>query len=480
MKKQLAACFLFFALTPLWAAQSDDILQALHADAKDHLTSLINIDTSAPDPDELKAARYIYKQFNKNGVDWDIFIPAKGRANLMARIKGTDSKQKPLLLISHLDTAPADAEQWQYPLFNATEKNGNIYGLGATDAKNYTAIYLALFNWLQKQPAQPVRDIIFLATSGEESGSETGLLWLAEKHWDKINAGYALNEGGGIINDESGTNLVFAEAATKLYMNIQVTAFGTEGHSSMPADDNAVYRLSQALAKIESYPIPAQLTPTAKTFFKRITPLQDEDGQTTIQMLLSGNEQNRQNAAEIMAQDPFFRTQLKDTITPTILSASRDTSATAAQASAVLNVRLLPTSDPDDFFNRLNALFENDDNIILEVLERPQMPAPQAMDGSDALFASIQRTASRLLPNAISVPGLSPASGDNEFLRKLGVITYGLGPDMNPLEKNSAHAADEFISEQSFYRQFDFVAGVVLDFAYQADLLPLSFHKKAQ
>lgn len=478
MKKQLSVCLSFLFLAAGLSAQPAADWQALHADAKDHLINLINIDTSAPDPDELKAARYIYKQFNKNGIDWDIFIPAKGRANLMARIKGTDPAQKPLLLISHLDTAPANAAEWQYPLFNATEENGNIYGLGATDAKNYTAVYLALFNWLSQQPVKPLRDIIFLATSGEETGSETGLLWLAEKHWDKINAGYALNEGGGIIEGENNTGLVFAEAATKLYMNIKVTAFGTEGHSAMPADDNAVYRLSQALAKIESYPIPAQLTPTAKMFFKKILPLQDEDGQTTIQMLLSANPQNRQNAAELMAQDPFFRTQLKDTVTPTILSASRDTSATAAQANAVLNVRLLPTSDPDDFFNKLNALFEDDDSIVLEILERPQMPAPKAMDGTDPLFASIQKTAARLLPNAISAPGLSPASGDNEFLRKLGVITYGLGPDMDPLQKNSAHAADEFIAEKSFYNQFDFVAGIVFDFAYGKDLLPLSSHNK--
>lgn len=99
------------------------------------------------------------------------------------------------------------------------------------------------------------------------------------------------------------------------------------------------------------------------------------------------------------------------------------------------------------------------------------------MDGSDPLFASIQKTASKLMPRAISVTGLSPASGDSEYLRKLGVITYGLGPDMDPLQQNSAHAADEFINEQSFYNQFDFVAGIVFDFAYQEYLLPLKPNK---
>ena len=102
------------------------------------------------------------------------------------------------------------------------------------------------------------------------------------------------------------------------------------------------------------------------------------------------------------------------------------------------------------------------------------------MDGSDALFAAIAKTAGKLLPHALTVPGLSPASGDNEYLRKLGVITYGLGPDMDPLDKNSAHAADEFIREQSFYDQLDFVAGIVFDFAYGEDLLPFTSHGQAQ
>ena len=69
---------------------------------------------------------------------------------------------------------------------------------------------------------------------------------------------------------------------------------------------------------------------------------------------------------------------------------------------------------------------------------------------------------------------MSPASGDNEFLRKLNVITYGLGPNMDPLASNTAHAANEFISEKDFFQQLQFIAGVVFDFAYGQDLLPLS------
>ena len=452
---------------------AQNVWQPLEKAAKRHLTHLIAIDTAQPTPNERAAARYIYKELNKHHLDWDIFIPNKNYANILARIKGTDPSKKPLLLISHLDTVPAD-DNWTVPPFKATEKDGRIYGLGATDAKNYTAAYLALFTWLSTQEVRPQRDIIFLATSGEENGSKTGLLWLLGTQWNQINAGYALNEGGGVIQDKDAPPLVFAEGANKQYMDVKITATGEGGHASIPSTDNAVYRLSQALAKIADYNPPAKLTPTAQQFFKAIVPLQTEDGKTTIEVLLNGQPENQQNAAEVMAQDPFLRSQLKDTITPTELSASTQANTTSKEASALLNTRLLPGTDPDEFFTQLSLLFVGDENISLEIVEHPQTPAAPVMDGKDELFASIEKTAKTLFPGAITAVGMSPASGDSEFLRRKGVITYGLGPKMYPVEGNVTHNTDEFIYEQDFFEQLRFIAGVVFDFAYGKDLLPLT------
>ena len=459
-------CTLLLSLFCLWQPGFGDknAFPELEKRAQDYLVGLINIDTSEPEPNELQAARFIYKQLNKYGIDWDILIPRKNRANLLARLKGSDPELEPLLLISHLDTAAA-AANWTYPPYKATVEDGKIYGLGATDAKNYTAVYLALFTWLKEQQVPLKRDVIFLATSGEEVGSDTGLKWLAGNHWDKIKPGFALNEGGGIIVDKDGVSIVFAEASTKMYMDIKVTAYGVATHAAMPTENNAVYRLSQALSKIAAYNPPARMTPTALKFFKTIAPLQDEDGRTTMHFLLSGNEKNSQMAAEIIAIDPFFRSQLKDTVNPTVISSGNDAGTSGGEAIAVLNARLLPGTDPDAFFDDLKSLFEGDESISLEIIEKPQMPFPEPMDGSDELFVSIEKAGNRLVPHSITVPGMSPASGDSEFLRRLGVITYGLGPNMDPTGENRTHAADEFISLQDLSDQLKFVGSVVYDFA---------------
>ena len=73
--KRLLLCLLIIFYSLAGHAQQMPDWTPLNAEAKRHLINLLNIDTSLPEPDELAAARYIYKEFNKHGIDWDIFIP---------------------------------------------------------------------------------------------------------------------------------------------------------------------------------------------------------------------------------------------------------------------------------------------------------------------------------------------------------------------------------------------------------------------
>ena len=467
--KKIIFCLFCFCLSVGSLAQGLD-LTSLYEDAKKHLVNLLAIDTSSPSPNETAAVRYLYKELNKHNIDWDFLSPQKGKANLLARIKGSNPQAKPLLLISHLDTVPA-AENWTFPPYKATLADGRIYGLGSTDAKNYTAMHLALFTHIKKLGITPSRDIIFLATSGEESGSDTGIKWIAETQWDKIQAGFALNEGGGIIKDATlSRSVVFAEAGTKMYMDLKLTASGETAHSAVPVQNNAVYRLSQALTKLTQFNPPSHITPATEDFFRQIAPLQNEDGKTTIELLLSGTEEQKQMAADIMAKDPFFRTQLKNTFSPVNISSGTDTGSSSAEASAVINVRLLPNTDPELFFEELKKFLGNEDFLTLEILERPQLPFPTPMDGNDELFTAISQTTQKMWPKSATVLGMSPASGDGEFLRRLGVVTYGLGPAMNSTA-SSAHTADEFISEEDYKEQIMFFTEVVTQFALGQEIL---------
>ena len=468
----LVFAFSFLTL-PLFSTTQEALQKDLQNKARTHLINLISFDTAQPAPQEILAVRYIYTVLNKNKIDWDIYRPQKNRANLMARLNSPlpEKEKKPsLLLIAHLDTAAIQGD-WTVTPLKATIKNGRIYGLGSRDAKNYAAINLTLLTYFAKHKEQLNRDIIFLFTADEEAGSNMGLKYLYDTYPEIFNGiAFALNEGGGVISTQKD-NLLFVEAAGKMYFDILLTARASGGNSAQGTQDNAIYKLSQALGILENYELPYKLTPFTRNFFKQISKTQDQDAQTTINMLLDPTEEKYfKQAAKIISEEPLLQAQIQDTITPTILSSSEEANTLLPQASALLNCRLLPTTDPQAFFNQLAKLFENDEDIILTIKEQPQLPFPQPKEETNnELFSALEKSAKEIYGQDTQILlGISPASSESEILRRFGILTYGIGPQFfttikeeKDLQKGGPHQADEFIEEKVFQEQFDLTLSIL-------------------
>ncbi len=452
-----------FLLTPIFAQSP---ISELQEEAKQHLVDLISFDTAQPNPQEINAIRYIYTVLNKNKIDWDIYRPQKTRANLVVKLKSPlpDKEKKPsLLLISHLDTAAIQGD-WTVTPVKATIKDDRIYGLGSRDAKNYAAINLTLLTYFAQHKELLNRDLVFLFTADEEAGSEMGLKYLLGKDPEIFKGiAFAINEGGGIIAGQQ-QNLLFVEAASKMYLDVLLTANAGGGNSAQGSQDNAIYKLSQALGKLKNYQLPYKLTPFTKKFFEDISKIQDQDAQTTINVLLNPSEEKYfKQAADIISEDSFLQSQIQDSIAPTILTSSEEANTVLPQASALLNCRLLPSTDPQEFFNKLTQLFEDDEDIILTIKEQPILPFPQPKDSfNDELYFALEKSAKEVYGKDTKVLlGISPASSESEILRRYGIVTYGIGPRFftSPKEKEDQrggpHQADEFIEEDSFKEQFE-------------------------
>ena len=471
MKRIFLILTLFSLLLPCLAQEGalDINYEQLNETALRHLVNLINIDTAQPNPKEILAQRYIYKNLIDSKIDWQIYRMEKSRANLISVLK-SDSKTplEPLILISHLDTA-AIADNWQTPPTQALIENGKIYGLGSSDAKNYAAVNLTILTWLKKNNIKLNRDIIFVFSADEEASSEKGLKFLFDEYPNELKAGFALNEGGGLIKGEDGKDLFFVESASKIYMDIVISALGEEGHTATVADsENAIYKLSQALQIIENHKQTPVLNPWTKNFFKEIYPLQDDDAKTTIDMLLGEDKKLSNQAAQIIMEDDFLKTQLVNTVTPSLLTSGSETNIVEGKATAVLNCRLLPWTSPDYFFEEINNLFSEEENIILSIAQKPEEPFPQPSLEEDSLFKSIKNSVDKILPGTLTLKAMSPASSESEILRKHGIITYGIGPLINSGE-GGPHQSNENIALEDFYQQLKLTLAIVLDFAAQKE-----------
>lgn len=440
----------------------------LNETALKHLINLINTDTSQPDGNELHAARYIYKTFNSVNQDFDIYIPNGSRANLISVIKGDGTHKEPLILMSHMDTVSAGEGWTRYP-FKAVREDDVVFGLGSTDAKNYTAIYLTVFNWIKENNITLERDVVFLAAADEEAGSRYGLQWLAENGvLDGFKNAYALNEGGGVLRFSEDKTVFFVEAASKIYMDFKITAYGAGGHSAT-TEPEAVYELTAALEKLKNFRPEPRLNDVTRAFFSEISPLQDAAARNTINMLLSEDKKKFLAAAEVLKEDPFFRSQLFDICTPTVVSAGDNAAAVSSEAGAVLNCRLLPDTDPDVFSKQIQNFYEDNPAVTVEILESPRASFPVPAEPKDVLYEAIRAAALNAEVNALVVPGMTPASGDGEILRRHGITVYGLGFEEEDASASSAasgsHGKDENIKIKDFNRQLQFVYDVVNNFA---------------
>lgn len=87
-----------------------------------------------------------------------------GKANLIATFGSGDGG---LVLAGHSDTVPYDANRWQSDPFKLTERDGKLFGLGATDMKGFFPVIIeAVKPFLDKSFKHP---LIVLATADEES-----------------------------------------------------------------------------------------------------------------------------------------------------------------------------------------------------------------------------------------------------------------------------------------------------------------------
>ena len=190
----------------------------------------------------LKAAGY---------ADSDIVITPMGEtATFAATLQGT-TKEKPILLLGHMDVVEADAKDWTRDPFVPVEENGYIFGRGSEDNKFDVAMMVATMAQLKKDGFKPKRSIILLL-SGDEETSMTTTRALAAKY---KGAELALNGdgGGGLIGEDGKAKYYGLQAGEKTYADFTLEVTNPGGHSSRPSPTNAIVQLSNALAKVGAY-----------------------------------------------------------------------------------------------------------------------------------------------------------------------------------------------------------------------------------
>ncbi|MGH9682458.1 MAG: M20/M25/M40 family metallo-hydrolase [Candidatus Acidiferrales bacterium] len=440
-------------------------LSGLENEAIGWLQGLIRINTSNPPGNELVATKYLAAILQKEGIPCEIFESTPRRGFLVARLSSSavPDPSRALLLLGHLDVVGVDKSKWSVDPFGAVIKDGYLYGRGAIDDKGMVIANLATLVELKRSGARLNRDVILLAEGDEETGGETGMKFAVEKHWDKIAAGYAINEGGFAVLKNGKVQYTGIQVSEKVAVNVDVIATGTSGHGSVPRKDNAVVHLAAAIAKIGTYETPVQFNSVTRAYFEGLAPVEDEETGKWMRALET-SDRGAHAARWISDASPVWNSMLRDTIAPTMLQAGIRNNVVPSEARGVLNIRLLPGNLAEPLLAKLQQLV-NDPQVRFEVGPGGGEAAPSSSVTSD-FYNTISRVAQQEFPGAAAVPEMSTGFTDSTPLRLRNVQAYGLLPF--PLDEGDIlrmHADNERIPLDSFRKGVEFLYGIVSDFA---------------
>jgi acetylornithine deacetylase/succinyl-diaminopimelate desuccinylase-like protein len=367
--------------------------------------------------------------------------------------------------MGHTDVVGVQRDKWFSDPFSGEREDGFVYGRGTLDDKDNLAAALMVIKLLGRYGVELDRDVIFLAEAGEEGTPEVGINFMVDKHFDVIDAEYALAEGGqNIMRDERVTQ-VGIETTEKMPRRVTLVARGTPGHGSKPTLDNAVVTLANAIAKAATWQTEVRLNDTTRTYFRRLAEVSaPEDAFRYL------NVENEEFSDEIqqhfLETFPYHYSISRSSVVPTVIDAGFRRNVIPSEASAILDIRMLPDENVEEFYAQLAAVI--DDPRVEIVPERIYRPAAPPSDIDNEMFRVLENVALRMYPEATVLPIMQTGATDMAQIRAKGVQAYGIGPARSIEEINSgygAHGDNERVEEQAFIDMVRYMWNVVIEVA---------------
>ena len=378
---------------------------------------------------------------------------------IVAILHGSDRKAKAILLLGHLDVVEARREDWTRDPFKLIEENGFFYGRGTFDDKSQAAIWTDTLIRYKTAGKTPRRTVKLALTCGEETTNAfNGADWLARNKPDLIAAEYAINEGGGGRYDQAGKPMgQGVQVGEKTVQNFKLEATNPGGHSSVPRPDNAITDLARAMVAVNTHEFPVQFNDTTRAFFGLMAKASPPQLGTAITALLANPQDTAANA--IVSQDPSFHSTLRTTCVTTLVEAGHANNALAQRATANVNCRMFPGTDPESVRATLSSVIGNPKMAI--TLTPPIRPVAVSPPLNPAVLGPMQALAKK---HFLGVPfGVTMSTGatDAIFLSPIGIPTYGApGLFIDP-DGNGMHGLNERIRIKSLLQGRDYLDELV-------------------
>ena len=358
------------------------------------------------------------------GLDIQTFTPHPGRDSVVARIEGSDPDAPSLCLMGHTDVVPVSPEGWDRDPVGGELVDGEVWGRGAIDMLNLTSSMAVAVRRLADEGFRPKGDLIFFGVGDEEAGGVHGAEWMAEHHWDVIDADYVLTElGGWSTESPDGVRHVTVNVNEKGMSWRRLRVSGTPGHGSMPfGADNALIKAAEVVRRLARY----RPEPRIDEIWTAQVATMNVDDETRAGLL---DPARIWDTMETLPT-PLARTchaHTHTTFSPNVVSGGRKTNIIPDTVDLDVDIRTVPGTTHEDVMGHLReALGDLFDHVEVDILQNSS-PTSSPFGAGTPLWDSLAKHTQTAYPNAELVPGLVVGGTDARFYRERGRTAYGTG-----------------------------------------------------
>jgi len=193
------------------------------------------------EPGEARLAEYLEKFLIGLGAEAWLREVLPGRPNVVARFPSDREGKPKLLLAPHSDTVSVAG--MTIDPFAGVERDGKVWGRGASDTKGPMASMLCALSRLGEEISKLGYEIWFAGLMGEESGQHGAKALASQENFDFVIAG-----------EPTDLKTVHAHKGS---LWVTMTAYGKAVHASAPElGDNAIYKMTSAIEMIRESVIP--------------------------------------------------------------------------------------------------------------------------------------------------------------------------------------------------------------------------------
>jgi acetylornithine deacetylase/succinyl-diaminopimelate desuccinylase-like protein len=270
--------------------------------------------------------------------------------------------------------------------------------------------------------------VIFAATADEEAGKGNhGAGWIIDHRPELWRARYIITEGGGHDLSIGDQRFYTVQTGQKGLCRLRLIARGTPGHGSMPHADNAIVKLSKAVAGLQGAELPVHISQSVRRMVEEIARSLPE-GEAAAWLDLLDDQTSAEALAALDVDEEFRRelgAMLRNTASLTMLQAGSKINVIPAEATAWIDGRLAPGQSQASFVEELRVLIGDEVEVVVD-----QYTPPLEAAADSPLYAAIVEVMQSGDEEVGLLPYLLPAGTDAKHIvpRRPDTQIYGFMP----------------------------------------------------